>query len=162
MFTAYPDLKIVHHVGRVHSGIDPISRLRRNIPLQEGSLEDKSLHAILSPEQDSLADLYEEISLQFKARNLQLATTFNNGNKKISGLLIEFPILIESNHGADFPVTYITARSYNLVSAIALEDVKKFSERYGKDNYFKRIQDEICQESNWSNPRQPLFTEKKE
>jgi len=27
VFTAYPDLQIVHRVGRVHSNVDPISRL---------------------------------------------------------------------------------------------------------------------------------------
>ena len=29
VFAAYPDLKIVHRAGRVHSNVDPISRLRQ-------------------------------------------------------------------------------------------------------------------------------------
>ena len=28
VFSAYPDLKIVHWAGRVHSNVDPISRLQ--------------------------------------------------------------------------------------------------------------------------------------
>ena len=32
VFSAYPDLQIVHRAGRVHSNVDPISRLRRRIP----------------------------------------------------------------------------------------------------------------------------------
>jgi hypothetical protein len=28
IFSAYPNLRIVHHAGRVHSNVDPISRLR--------------------------------------------------------------------------------------------------------------------------------------
>src|ERR1700759_5441031 len=32
IFSAYPELKIVHRAGRVHSNVDPISRLRRRIP----------------------------------------------------------------------------------------------------------------------------------
>ena len=28
VFSAYPDLKIVHQAGRVHSNVDPISRLQ--------------------------------------------------------------------------------------------------------------------------------------
>ena len=29
VFSAYPDLQIVHRAGRVHSNVDPVSRLRR-------------------------------------------------------------------------------------------------------------------------------------
>ena len=32
VFSAYPNLRIVHRAGRVHSNVDPISRLRQRIP----------------------------------------------------------------------------------------------------------------------------------
>ena len=31
-YLAYPKLKIVHRAGRVHSNVDPLSRLERRIP----------------------------------------------------------------------------------------------------------------------------------
>lgn len=37
IFAAYPNLRIVHRAGRVHSNVDLISRLRRQIPPQEGN-----------------------------------------------------------------------------------------------------------------------------
>ena len=51
VFIAYLDLKIVHRAGRVHSNVDPISRLRRNIPCQEGPVFDNLPHTVLDSEQ---------------------------------------------------------------------------------------------------------------
>ena len=36
IFAAYPELKVVHCAGRVHSNVDPISRLRRRFPRNDG------------------------------------------------------------------------------------------------------------------------------
>ena len=38
VFSAYPDLQIVHRAGRVHSNVDPISRLRRRVPFMKSPL----------------------------------------------------------------------------------------------------------------------------
>ena len=35
VFAAYPKLQIIHHAGKVHSNVDPISRLQRRIPYQD-------------------------------------------------------------------------------------------------------------------------------
>ncbi len=42
VFAAYPTVRIVHRAGRVHSNVDPISRLRRRIPYQNGPARDDS------------------------------------------------------------------------------------------------------------------------
>ena len=36
VFTAYAKLQIVHRASRVHSNVDPISRLRHRVPHQQG------------------------------------------------------------------------------------------------------------------------------
>lgn len=47
-FAAYPNMHIVHRAGRVHSNVDPISRLRRLTPEQHGPLPtDPSSPALL-------------------------------------------------------------------------------------------------------------------
>ena len=38
VFLAFPNMKIVHRAGRVHSNVDPISQLRRRQPTQEGPI----------------------------------------------------------------------------------------------------------------------------
>ena len=72
VFAAYLDLKIVHSTGRVHFNVDPISRLRRNTPYQDGTHSDNSIPTIMDSEQDCLVELYLEISPQLKARTLHL------------------------------------------------------------------------------------------
>jgi hypothetical protein len=47
VFAAYPDLDVVHRAGRVHSNVDPISRLRRRIPFFESPLTDSIEHVEL-------------------------------------------------------------------------------------------------------------------
>ncbi|EUC56265.1 Ty3/Gypsy polyprotein/retrotransposon, putative [Rhizoctonia solani AG-3 Rhs1AP] len=60
-FSAFPGMKFVHRAGRVHSNVDPISRLRRRIPNQDGPLPDESLALKLTPGEDPLKLLYKEI-----------------------------------------------------------------------------------------------------
>ena len=43
VFAAYPNVRIVHRAGRVHSNVDPISRLRRRVPYQNGPASNNSI-----------------------------------------------------------------------------------------------------------------------
>ena len=36
MYAAYPGMQIIHRAGRIRSNVDPISRLRHRIPIQDG------------------------------------------------------------------------------------------------------------------------------
>lgn len=58
VFAAYPNVKIVHRAGRVHSNVDPISRLRRRIPYQEGPAKDVTVPAPLNFEDKPLLAKY--------------------------------------------------------------------------------------------------------
>ena len=58
IFAAYPKLHIVHRAGRVHSNVDPISRLRHRVPHQQGPTVDASQHISLEINDDPLRDMY--------------------------------------------------------------------------------------------------------
>ena len=63
--------------------MDPISRLRHNIPFQDGPLSDNSIPTIMDSEQDSLTEFYSEISPKFEARTLQLMADYEEENLRI-------------------------------------------------------------------------------
>ncbi len=75
VFAAYPNVKIIHRAGRVHSNVDPISRLQRRIPYQNGPTDDKSIPVPLrfEGEEETLRDMFSEIEPQFEARVLMIA-----------------------------------------------------------------------------------------
>ena len=58
VFSAYPNIQIVHWAGRVHSNVDPISRLRWRIPFQSGPSINTTKHIILDPGEGPLKDMY--------------------------------------------------------------------------------------------------------
>ena len=58
VFAAYPKLQIVHHTGRVHSNVNPISRLRCRVPHQQGPTVDATQHISLDINDDPLRDMY--------------------------------------------------------------------------------------------------------
>src|SRR6202050_5715541 len=66
VFSAYPNLQIVHRAGRVHSNVDPISRLQWRVPFQSGPSVDTTKHIILDPGEDPLKDMYSALGSQFE------------------------------------------------------------------------------------------------
>ena len=40
IFAAYPDMEIVHRAGKIHSNVDPVSRLRRRVLINDGPITD--------------------------------------------------------------------------------------------------------------------------
>ena len=78
IFAAYPEMKVVHRAGRVHSNVDPISRLRRRVPFQDGPAHDDSPTAPFNAEEIvsgdiPLKEMYEEIAPDFEAKVLNVA-----------------------------------------------------------------------------------------
>ena len=78
VFAAYPRLQIVHRAGRVHSNVDPISRLRRRIPYQQGPTVDATQHISLELSDDPLKDMYDELGDKFEEKLLNFASKFVN------------------------------------------------------------------------------------
>ena len=64
-YSAYPKLKIVHRAGRVHSNVDPLSRMRRRIPFfEQPATNDPDIN--LSQECD--IDFYGRMKRKFDTR----------------------------------------------------------------------------------------------
>ena len=67
-------MEIVHRAGKVHSNVDPISRLRRRVPITDGPLTDdvRSVNLLESVE-DPLKGMFAKLGSQFKEHLLQVA-----------------------------------------------------------------------------------------
>ena len=159
VFAAYPDLKIVHRAGRVHSNVDPISRLRRNVPIQDGPSSDNTIPTALDSELDPLTELYSEISPQFEARTLQLMANYEEENLRILPEVHTTSIEAKNNLAEAVTLPFVTAKNYNLVIGLSNEEIERMVKAYSNDPYFNRILSELRQESNWIGPKQPLFFE---
>ena len=136
VFAAYPDLKIVHRAGRVHSNVDPISRLRRNIPYQDGPSANNSVATVLDSEMDPLEDLYAEISPQFEACTLQLMADYEEENLKATMKIHSTSVNIPDKLQERITIPYVTAKTFNLVSSLSKEEIQIFVDAYAKDPYF--------------------------
>jgi hypothetical protein len=72
IFAAYPDLQIIHRAGRVHSNVDPVSRLWRRVPIQLSPEADETPELTLSG-CDPLHNMYDELGPRFEERLLKVA-----------------------------------------------------------------------------------------
>lgn len=75
VFSAYPGLRIIHRAGRVHSNVDPISRLRRRIPFDSGPKEDITISKEIN---DPLKNVYAEFGDRFERKVLNLAVAYQS------------------------------------------------------------------------------------
>ena len=81
---AYPKLQIVHCAGRVHSNVNPISRLRQRVPHQQGPTIDATQHISLDINDDLLIrDMYSELGEKFKKKLLNIASKYVNSNHNL-------------------------------------------------------------------------------
>ena len=84
IFSAYPDLQIVHRAGRVHSNVDPISRLRCHTPCFEFPVPPDQEYTTTKEATDTLSEFYRNISPIFEERVLQLASIQANNKERHS------------------------------------------------------------------------------
>ena len=162
-YAAYPDLHIVHRAGRVHSNVDPISRLRRRVPVQDSPLEDNSRVAdsIGDEMEDPLKNLYDQLSNQFEAKVLHLASNFQHAEEDISSnFTTEVPIQSDvpsEEESQDITMPYSTSRNHSLTVHFDPEETKEWVNAYLEDPYFQRIIESLKSEDNLLNPRYPQF-----
>jgi len=116
----------------------------------------------MGSEQDSLAELYSEISPQFEARTLQLMADYEEENLRILPKTYSTSIKTETALANPLDLPFVTAKNYNLVISLSKEEIQGIVEAYVKDPYFSKILTELRQESNWVTPKQPLFFENDE
>jgi hypothetical protein len=159
-FSAYPDLHIVHRAGRVHSNVDPISRLRRRVPIQDGPSKDttRGTTIIGKETEDPLTNLFEQLSDKFEAQVLRLASNFQHEEEQVD-TQVNTEIFMEgiSNSEDKIQIPYQTSRSYSISIHFDSEEQKEWIEAYQHDTYFKKIIEDLRTEENILNPRYPQF-----
>ena len=128
-FPAYPNLKIVHWAGRVHSNVDPLSRLEWRIPFfDQPASNDPDVN--LSQEKD--IDFYGRMKRKF---DTQASSLF---------ALIEEPLTtwINVKLPADHPLetlSHHTATRIKTLLHIDSTEIQSFQDGYMEDPYFKNI-----------------------
>ena len=162
VFAAYPDLQIIHRAGRVHSNVDPISRLQWRVPLQEGPNSDQSAHTTLNSEQESLTNFFE-LAPKFEARTLGLVAQFEEEGEEPEIRVMYSAINSETHPEGDLSFPFQTAKSHSLLlMEIHPLEIQKFVSSYDSDPYFSRVRTKLHQEQSWKNLQQPLFSERED
>ncbi|GJJ15491.1 hypothetical protein Clacol_009769 [Clathrus columnatus] len=140
---------VIHCAGWVHSNVDPISRLRRCFPVEQGPASDdtKTLDFYVA-EKDPLTNLFDELGLDFEAGVLQSCSSVLRN--KAQGCLDKKKINISFEHE-------VLGSSYSVIIGINEKELKEFINRYLKDAHFSKVHDALKTEENWENPTYPQY-----
>jgi hypothetical protein len=162
VLAGYPKLRIVHRAGRVHSNVDPLSRLRRRVPYQEGPLEDttdslKLKHSAVELE-DPLKNMYEELGSKFEEKMLKLVhhttdtkITPPNNSTSTEEIQAKLP------NGEDYSLDYTTSNAYSIMIGIEPGELERWRKGYWKDTHFKKILAALQDEENYSSVDTSLY-----
>jgi len=132
-FAAYPKLKIVHRAGRVHSNVDPISRLQGRIPFfNQPASNDPAMD--LSQEKD--IDFYGRMRRKFETR---AAVFFSILHPPVPQ---NFNIPL-SNTFSSVTLPYPTSRKIGTHLHIDPLELESLQKEYSKDPYFSNIREEL-------------------
>ncbi|KAG8913502.1 hypothetical protein FRC01_004506, partial [Tulasnella sp. 417] len=155
VFAAYPDMQIVHRAGRVHSNVDPISRLRRRTPRQEGPIVDDSAALALDAKDDPLDQLYNDITPGYEERVLKLMKELAEKSKgtKLKDQIEEY----EVSATPEITVSVNAVKAISTTIAISPEELEAFRTGYSKDNHYSKVLNDLSSETDWRNPRRPQY-----
>lgn len=84
VFSAYPNLKLVHRAGRVHSNVDPISCLQHRVPVHNSLTVDATQAISLGIEDDPLESMYSQLGEKFEEKLLVVANNFVRAEESTS------------------------------------------------------------------------------
>ena len=154
VFAAYPDLHIVHRAGRVHSNVDPISRLRRRVPRYDAPLPPSQQHAVLNSDiANGVEQTLTEIGADFEERVLRLCKDSEEQLQDIQdGKEIFHTTVTVPTELGNKVVNYTTASSYNILVHAAKKEVKAIHQSYLTDSHFSRILTQLEEERNTTPP----------
>ena len=157
VFAAYPKLTIIHRAGKVHSNVDPISRLRRRIPPQESPDVTNIIPIPSSTHEDPLYAMYEELGPRFEEKLLTVASHYLDSEMddwpdlNATTFTVSHPHLISSHD------SHHTSSSYNVLVSISPEDLEKWRTGYDNDPAFQSIISDLRKEKHWIHPRHPQY-----
>lgn len=161
VFSAYPNLRIIHRAGRIHSNVDPISRLRRRVPEQDGPPLDNTPSVPLE-EEDPMRNMFDELGEEFEAQLLETASRyvaaeeFETAREETHKELISAPLPYGST-----TLSYQVASRYATVVGIDKEEVQRWRDAYAKDEHFAKVLNAFKTEEDFVNPayRQYLYSD---
>ena len=159
IFAAYPDMEIIHHAGKIHSNVDPISRLWRRVPINDGPVTDdvRSVN-LLEPIKDPLKDMFAKLGSQFEERLLHVASGYVASLEEMESFQIPVnPILLDSEGSLDVKVSYTSSSSYSILIRISNDELLTWKEGYAKDPHFSSLISNLRKETKWNNPSYPQY-----
>lgn len=142
VFSAYPNLKIVHRAGRVHSNVDPISRLRRRVPTHDSPTVDATQHISLSADEDPLHDMYAKLGERFEEKLLTVATSFAMTEFEEApdySLTISGVITHEDRDDGPEIYDYVTSSAYSVLISISSEEIESWRVSYAQDSNWSKV-----------------------
>ena len=155
VFSAYPDLKIVHQAGRVHSNVDPISRLQNWVPFQSSPSIDATKHIILDPNEEpliygALGEWFEEKLLKVSSNHVAHELTEYADYSKV----LKDSLEINLPNQESIISNYHTSETYSTLVSIHPDKVRKWKDGYKSDHHLSRVlkekEDEEDTERNYS------------
>ena len=159
VFAAYPELQIVHRAGRVHSNVDPISRLRRRTPYYESLLPPNHESAKLSSEHETLSDFYSKMAPDFEERLLHLtkgeaeAREDREEDQQRQKQLVTTSVPMETSDGVEL-IPYTTSRHFSVIVHMEEAESTKIAQSYSGDNHFGKVLARLEEESQNEVPRE--------
>src|SRR6202050_3447369 len=141
VFATYPRLQIVHRAGRIHSNVNPISRLHQRIPYQQEPTVDTTQHISLEHLDNPLKDMYSELGEKFQEKLLNIASKYVNSSAKIpeysditsDGLEIILP------EGESLVQDYATSSTYSILVGMNANDLEDWKKAYTANNLYSKI-----------------------
>jgi hypothetical protein len=128
-FSAFPKMVIVHRAGRVHSNVDPISRLERRVPIFISPKDHKDHNIDLSKQGD--INFYDKVkdALKIKPKYLE---ELNKQLEKVTA----------GNYVINDEIIALSASSPNRMETqlhISEDDLRVITEGYKKDKVFSEV-----------------------
>ena len=159
IFAAYPDMEIVHRTGKIHSNVDPVSHLRRCVPINDGPItDDVRSVSLLEPNEDPLKDMFTELGSRFEERLLRIASGYVASLEETENSQISVsPIILDSEGSLDIEVSYLSSSSYSILIGISDEELLTWKEGYTKDPHFSSLLSNLREETKWNNPSYPQY-----
>ncbi|TFY69430.1 hypothetical protein EVJ58_g442 [Rhodofomes roseus] len=158
VFSAYPNMEIIHRAGRVHSNVDPVSRLRRRVPIEQGPSTDPTTSLSLKDEvDDPLKDMYESLSPKFEEKLLKVASRFCEtlSSDDNDHPIFEETVLIDPNQPS---IVYQAACNYSLVVGLSEQYHRQLVEGYQSDSHYREIVKTLRTEESVTNSKYPQYS----
>ena len=148
VFSAFPNMKIIHCAGRVHSNVDPVSRLRRRIPPQESPLDDEVNPLKLKPVEDPLREMFEELGPRFEEKLLTAATRFAESELHLEDDNTSLSIPLNLEGEGEVRIPYLTPRSFSTIVQIETQEIQDWRDAYTRDPHFRQVLENKRKEEN--------------